>query len=311
MRDPRVALRALGLGLCLGLAALPPAFAQGARLLDVQADEPRAYGYQVGDLVERRVVLHVPDGLRFDDASLPRTGVRGTALELRRLDRRESREDGGTRIALTLRYQVFLAPSTVRTLEMPAMTLRFLGTPRDQDVRVDAWPVTVAPLVPVEVSPRRGLGEMQPDAPVPPIATAGERSRLVVWATLGTLLLAWLAWLQWGLPWWLRHRQPFGRAWGALRGLPAEPDATAWRAACKRVHEALNASAGEVLFERGVGGFVARRPAFAPLAGDIARFLQDSRREFFAGDDGTAPASRDGRWLRAFAQRCREAELGR
>ena len=69
-----------------------------------------------------------------------------------------------------LDYQVFLAPAAVRTLrDRRRCALRFAGAARAEDLRIDAWPVTVAPLVPVEVPPRRGLGELQPDRPPPPL----------------------------------------------------------------------------------------------------------------------------------------------
>ena len=63
-----------------------------------------------------------------------------------------------SRRELQLDYQVFLAPREVRTLEMPAFTLRLDGTPRVQTLRIDAWPVVVAPLVPVDAPARHGLG---------------------------------------------------------------------------------------------------------------------------------------------------------
>src|SRR5450631_2437438 len=69
--------------------------------------EPRAFGYQLGDVVSRQVSVDVPDGLVLDETSVPRPGARGKALELRSIERSERAERGGRRIELTLRYQVF------------------------------------------------------------------------------------------------------------------------------------------------------------------------------------------------------------
>ena len=269
--------------------------------LAAQADEPRAFGYQVGDLVRRHVTLSVPPGLALDEASLPRPGGVGRALELRAVERTAA----SGREALVLVYQVFTAPTAVRTFEMPAFTLQFRGAPRDQAVRIDAWPVTVAPLVPVDVSPRTGLGELQPDAAAPHFALAPVRWRLVAWASGIGLMLLYLAALHVGLPWWDARRRPFARAWRALRTLPADAPGATWRSACREVHAALDATAGAVLFERDVVALVARRPAFAPLADDVRRFLLLSRREFFAGD---ARDAGDAAWLVAFCRDCRDAE---
>lgn len=187
-------------------------------VLSAQADEPRAYGYQVGDVMTRRIAVQVPAGLRLDESSLPPVGRLGHAFELRRVDWQALR---GGRHQLLLEYQVFLAPVAVRTLELPPVILRFAGQPRAQDLRIDAWPVTVAPLVPVDVSPRRGLGDLQPDAEAPLIDTAPARHRLLAGAVLAALLLAYLAHVYLGLPWLARRRRPFESAWRALQAAQA------------------------------------------------------------------------------------------
>jgi len=263
--------------------------------------EPRAFGYQVGDVLQRHIVVQVPAGFVLDQDSLPRPGARGRALELREL----RRQSGAGREELWLHYQVFLAPQAVRTLDMPPFNLRFEGQPRAQDLRVDAWPVTVAPLVPLEVSPRDGLGELQPDAPLPHIATHSLRARLVAYAVAAALLLATLGFVHLAGFWWGRRRRPFARAWRVLHALPPGDDPAVWRAACERLHAAFNEAGGEVLFEHGVPRFVARRPGFQALQEDMRRFLHVSRRGFF-GD--AAPEPGELAWLVAFGRRCRDSE---
>jgi mxaA protein len=279
-------MRAAALGLLLVGAAQ-------AAALQATTEEPRAFGYQVGDVVQRRVMVEVPEGLVLDENSLPRPGARGTALELRAL-----RRIGGR---IELDYQVFLSPAEARTLEMPSFTLRYEGVLRAQEVRIESWPVTVAPLAPVEVSPRTGLGELQPDAAPPLFDTRAQGARLLAYAALLAALLAYLAFVYLGLPWWGAQRRPFALASRQLKQkLP-------WREACQRVHAALNQSAGEVLFENGVDRFTTRHRAFAPLKEDIVRFLRLSQREFF---EGGARDVDDAAWLAAFCRRCRNAERG-
>jgi mxaA protein len=267
--------------------------------------EPRAFGYTVGDVLQRRLVLQVPDGLTLDEESLPRTGRRGRAVELRRIDHQRSPVGGGMRHELTLAYQVFFAPTAVRTFEIAPFRLRFTGTPRDQDLRVEGWPVTVSPLVPVDVSPRRGLGELQPDAPPPLIDTRGAVQRLQAYAAAALLLLAWLAWVYLAGPWLAGRRRPFGLAWRGVRGLGTAPTAEQQRAAYQQVHHALNQTAGEVVFEQGLDRFLHAHPRFTALRGDLARFFQHSRARFFAGE-----GSGDAAWLVALCRRLRDAERG-
>jgi mxaA protein len=290
---------AMLLSMVLGCGAAAAQDTPGAR-----SDEPRAFGYTVGDVVSRRVALHVPYGLTLDEQSLPQAGARGRALELRRVVLHKSLT--GVPDALQLDYQVFLAPRELRVLEMPAIELRFEGGSRPQTLRVDAWPITVAPLAPAEPSSREGLGEMRPDREPPRLDTSASRMRLALEGSAALLLLAYLAQVYLVMPWSAQRRRPFGRAWKTLSALPARPDAAQRRAAFERVHAALNETAGEVLFEPGLDRFVALRPRFAPLRDDLARFFASSRAEFFAGDGDAV----DVRWLVAFCRRCRDLERG-
>ena len=297
---PLAAVALLVVALGRGAAAAPGT-------LSASIDEPRAFGYTVGDVVSRRIALQVPDGLKLDEDSLPRAGARGRALELQRVVLHKSLV--GVPDGLQLDYQVFLAPRELRVLEMPPIELRFEGSPRPQTLRIDVWPVTVAPLAPLEPSPREGLGEMRPDREPPRIDTAAARVRLAVEGGAMLLLLGYLANVYLVLPWSAQRRRPFGRAWKTLSALPARPDAAQRRAAFERVHVALNETAGEVLFEPGLDYFIAQRPRFASLRDELARFFAASRAEFFAGG-GNDDDAVDARWLLVFCRRCRDLERG-
>ncbi len=268
------------------------------------ADSPRAYGYTVGDIVQRRVQLQLPPGWSLNLEALPRTRRPGQALELR-----SARLEGRT---LLLDYQVFLAPTEVRTLELPTLQLRFSGPAgapgNEREVRVEAWPLTVAPLVPEAVSPREGLGEMRPDVAAGPIDTRPRHQRLLACGAL--LLLLCLAWAQLhlGLPWWRQRQQPFAQAWRQLRAWPDQTSAEQARAALKLVHAALNRSAGQVLFAAALPGFVGRRPRFGPLQPALADFFERSKALFFAEPRDAGQA--DIAWLKRLCRDCLDAERG-
>jgi mxaA protein len=295
----------------------------GARVV-----EPRAFGYAVGDVVSRRIALAVPPGFVFDDRSLPRPGGRGQALELRKveLDRR------GGEPELRLEYQVFLAPREVRTLEMPAFALTFNApSGATHSVRIDAWPLVVGPLVQVDAPTRTGLGEWRPDIAPPLVDTSAVRTRLWLWAAGLFAVTALLAHARLFAPWWAGRHRPFGTAWRHVRRLPTALATAQRQAAYRTLHEALNRTAGGVLFEAGIERWLAAQPRFAPLRDDLREFFRRSRSEFFAtppavtaprapGEAGAdayadAPADphvdpeADTRWLREFTRRCRDAEL--
>lgn len=288
------------------MVLLPGAVAAAdAGVLQATSDEPRAFGYTVGDVVSRRIALQVPAGLRLDADSLPRAGARGRALELQRVVLHTSL--AGVPDGLRIDYQIFFAPREVRVLEMPPVELRFTGSPRPQTLRIDAWPLTVAPLAPTEPATREGLGELRPDAEPPRLATDALRLRLSVASAAALLLLGYLARVYLVLPGSAQRHRPFGRAWTALKALPAQPEAAQRRAAFERLHAALNETAGQVLFAPQLEGFLARVPRYAPLRAELSKFFAHSRAEFFAGDAG-GPV--DGRWLAALARRCRDLERG-
>lgn len=282
------------------LAALP-ARADDASL-SVRQQEPRAYGYFIGDLVDRQAMVEVPAGWQLDPDSLPASGERGRPIELQGVNWRPL---SGGRYALQLRYQVLVSPPESRTYELPTMRLRFTRGEAEQTLRIEAWPVTVSPLVPPEVSYRTGLGVLQPDVPTPRVDEAPILRRLALYAGLMAAGLLWLAVVYLGLPLWRRER-PFGRAWAHIAGLPARADAARWRLAAQALHEAINASAGTVVFEPGLEAFLARRPAMAPLREDLRAFFVESRRRFYAESGGEVEAGA----LKRLARRARDLERG-
>ncbi|MGE5115924.1 MAG: hypothetical protein ACM3N6_05460, partial [Betaproteobacteria bacterium] len=266
------------------LAVVLAVMAAGARAVegvDLTADEPRAFGHSVGDVVTRHAEVVVPKGLRLDEDSLPQTR-RGGALELREVHWQRHAGWDADRYELRLTYQVFRAPREVRVLEMPPVKLRFLGTPREQEALIEAWPVAVAPLGPLDASPRTGLGELRPDIAPPPIDTAPERSRLLAEALVTLVLLVYLGWVYFGTRWWRGRHRPFALAWHELRALPADASVEQLRPALRRLHEALNRTAGQVVFEDDLDRFLAATPRYAPLRADFAEFFRRSREAFFA-----------------------------
>jgi mxaA protein len=275
--------------------------------LDHRVDDARAFGWRVGDVVERVVRLQVPPGLRLDEASLPAAGRPGGQIELVRIDR-EGEPDAREQV-LRLRYQVFLAPDRPRALELPPIELRFAGGARPQALRVDAWPLVVAPITQAEPSPRTGLGLLRPDHPAPQIDTRSERVTLAVCAVVAAVLLGWLLLWPLGSAWWLAQHRPFARAERSVRrllpregGSPGEIEA-----ACRALHAAFDAQARGVVMAADAVTHARSVRWMAPLADEIARFYTASRTQFFA-PSGNERARLDAATLRAFAARLRDAE---
>lgn len=272
------------LSMAVALACWPSSgSAQGeAEPLRLSVSEPRAYGYQVGDVATRQVVVELPRRLRLDEESLPAIGRQGVALSLRSLRRESDTSAAGTRLTLWLEYQVFAAPLAPRVYELPALRLRFDGKPRAEELFVESWPVVVAPLAPEPAPQRRGLGNLQADAAPLLRDTTVERLLIAACAAVAMGLGAYLAFVYFGLPWLSGRQRPFTRAYRRLRAVRKAPaSARNWQDACRAIHAAFNETAGQVVFADTVDGFVRRMPRFAPLREDIRAFFMRSQAAFF------------------------------
>jgi mxaA protein len=295
--------RSLALLLLLAFTTVAWGAGSEARLA---VTEPRAYGHTLGDVLVRRLVLELDDPWRLAHDALPKPGRSGAWLELRPPELRSSAQAGRMRYEITLAYQVVNAPREIATLSLPEVTLALAG-PRPAFESVPDFPFTLAPLTPEHILARAPLDEMQAEVQPPRIATAGVEVRLASYAAASGAILLFLAWRLWGIPFLAASRGPFARARREVRRLARGRDESAHREAIKRVHRAFDQTAGRALFAVELPAFLRDHPRFAPLAPDIERFFELSRREFFAGgaaDPELLP------WLERFCTACRGLERG-
>lgn len=298
---------AIAATLSSGRAQAQPAAAPEPAAIGVQVEDPRAFGHLVGDVLTRRVVLDVPRRLKLVEASVPAPGRIGQSFELRDVDHQRRWTSAGTRHTLSLRYQVFRAPREPIVLDLPAFTLRFEGDPREEQVRVDFAPVGMVPLVPTDAVLRTGFGTLRPDMPAPTVDTQPERLRLVVYAVAALLPLGYLGYTHFGLPWRQRRQRPFAQVQRHLRTVPLDAPTDAWLDAWRRVHGALDATAGEVLHVGALDGWMAGAPRQVGLREELMWFFERSQAIFFAGQ---APEAADRKRLLALSRRLFDIERG-
>jgi mxaA protein len=242
--------------------------AKGAPSL-ATVEQPRAFGYTVGDVLSQRILL--PSGNdSSSDAATPSTGRIGIWFE-RRHPRIEP--DGEGRQWMVIDYQIVNAPQTLTTISLPALTLGSL--------RVPEWPVSVSALTP---NTAFGMGELQPlrpDRPAPLQDVAPLRRQTM--SALGFLALTLAAWFGW---WKWRNtreaaRLPFARAYREIQRLESsQPDENARGWLC--LHRALNETAGQVVHAGSLPGLLARAPHLQTLQPQLERFYQHSNERFFA-----------------------------
>jgi len=263
-----VALALFGASLGSPRAAEPPATVQ----------QPRAFGYVIGDVLTQRVLLAI-DGRTLEPSELPAAGRISVWFD-RRSARIEKDYDG--RRWLAVEYQLINAPQTLVTARLPAWTLKTRA--RGPAVTIPAWAITVAPLTPRTAEPDAAL--LQPDRPSPVISTTPILRRIVGWSSaLIAVLAGWLAWVLWR-----NHRasanQPFAQAWREIRHAD-EAAAQAWQA----LHRAFDRTAGRVVQTESLSELFRRAPHFVPLESRIEQFFAQSGERFFGAGVLSAPIS--------------------
>lgn len=243
-----------------------PAMAQ-----DVSVQNPRAYGWWLGDELVQQVRITLPAGAALDPASLPRARAVDYWLDLRAVER----QDDGNRINLTLRYQNFYAALEPSTRQVPAFPMRLMDGSR---LDLPGFSYVTSPLRPI-LAPSTP-DQLQPD---PPYHLIDSRPTLMRLALSGVALLAGLLMLSWHQGWFPFHARaarPFTQAARRLRRLP-EPEAR------RSLHRAFDAAFGRVLIGADLDGFLAQKPQFAPLAERLRGFFAASDARFFGA--GSAP----------------------
>jgi mxaA protein len=226
-------------------------------------EQPRPFGYVVGDVVTQRVLL-TPD---LEPLALPPMQRVNIWFE-RRAPRVEVTSD--QRRWLVVDYQIINAPETLRSIQLPAWKLEAGGAKLD----IPAAPISVAPLLSNSTSAT--ATELRPDRQVSLIDVAPVRASLLLWSiALAITLAAWLAWLRWR-NWRDSLDRPFARALHELRRID-ETAPEAWQA----LHRAFDQTAGRVLQIETLPTLFERAPYLQPLRTEIERFFAQSSERFF------------------------------
>jgi len=274
-RAKQSAAALLALALCgpgIALATDDPALSAAT------VEQPRAFGYVLGDVITQRVLLESA-GAPFELAKLPGTQRVGIWLE-RRAARVESAADN--KRWLIVQYQLINAPRILTTINVPPLLLESSDKGK---LLVPEWPVSVNPLTPQSSAfDTAGMGELRPDRPAALIETAPIKRQVWSWfLALAATLAAWAGWTLWR-----NHlaalNQPFARAWYEMRRLDgASPQA--WQT----LHRAFDRTAGRVMHSETLQLLFDEAPHLQPLRGRIEEFFAASSERFFgAGTQSTS-----------------------
>jgi len=260
-------------------AAVLVALAGSSRVLALETVEPRPFGYTVGDVLERRLLVDPNRDGTLDPAGLPRPGRTGRWFQLSAVT---PLPDGAR-----LTYQIVNMPPQADQENLPSLRVRVIGPdgrPRDADI--GPFTVAMAPVARFGSDDVIDADAVRPDRDPQPIDTTRRRERVFLYAAALTALAAIqiAPALARRLGW--RRAGPFARALRALRRLPrSEEDVAARNNALRRLHEALDEAAGRTLALDNLELLFLAHPGLAPARASLEALLAQSRASFF----GEAP----------------------
>ena len=268
-------------------------------VLHAVVEQPRAYGYTVGDLLQQRIALGTP-AAPFALAELPRIGRIGASLWRRRSD---EQIDPRGQHWLTIEYQLINTPQSLSVWYLPVMTLQ--AKSGSAVLTVDRTPFSVGPFTPPQPYDVSALPALQPDEP-PASVALGPFERHIGLATraLIAVLATWAILIGW------RHLRrgrhlPFARAVLDLQSGARMPAADPL-AARRRLLHALNDAAGTAVRPATIENLLARAPYLTPERAALERFVLESHAVFFGGRPVTGAA--DAASVNTLARRLRRLE---
>jgi mxaA protein len=280
---PLSLLGSLTVTLWLGCSAS----AAGQSPVQIRTDDPRPFGYVVGDVLQRSFHIDSARPWVIAPDSLPGTGRIDQWLELRGA-KLEAHSDARTNsYDVTVAYQLVNSPESARVLALPRVALRFRSGAESLTQEVPELLFTATPVTVHDATSDSSLGEMRPDNPPSPIPTRFLAARLSVYGAGIATILLYFAYVRLGSPLIARRNLPFARAHRELRRLRKRPaDEARLRSALRLVHRAFDETADTALFAEELDAFFAHNTRFAALREPAEQFFRCSRQEFFEGGAG-------------------------
>lgn len=300
----------------LSLLALA-VFSATAALAEVQgvrSYEPRAYGYFIGDTIERSFEIETATDDTLQMSTLPRPGAVNYWLELRDVDVRTTSRSGASVHSIKLTYQSFYAALDPRKLTIPALAVSVASRSGTERATLPAFTFVTSPIR--EIFPEKS-GEtadtfLRPDADPSLVPTRDVRTYV---GASGLAMLLALTLLARHLAWWPFHRRPsrpFTRAARDIAYVLRAPasNGAGYLEASLLLHRAFDETAGRRLVASEAPDFLSRHPEHRANDEAVLRFFEASRLAFFGGDSARAQAILSGPDLSALSLRLARAERG-
>ena len=274
-------------------------------ILNFQVEDPRPFGYVIGDTLERTIRLEAAKPFQLDTGKLPKTRRVGAWLELQKVNVASSPRLHSNHYRLMLTYQLINSPEAVKSLSLPKLNLQLVSGDKTVMQEVPEFSFNAGPLTPPHTPASEGVYLMRPDNSPPLISQTTQRVWFFFFLLILILALLYAVYLRIGLPW--AGARPFAWAYRDVRRLARQAEGDeAFRQALRRLHRAFDQTAGRPLFRVELDVFFAEHPRFAQMRSTTEKFFEISQNEFF----GIGAGERSIHWLLAFCRDWRAAEAG-
>ena len=261
----------------------------------------RDTGYVLGDLIDERVEVSLPDGSRIDPESLPLPGRVAPWLEVRSATLEPAH--AGSQ-ALIVTYQIFAETEQATQAPLPAFQLRLRGAGDAREIAVPSRPFLLSPALPATLVDKDR--ELRPSPDPLRMPERGALAGALASFAIALAAIGYLLWRYDRLPFLPYVPGPLLCAWRSWRRR-SRRDLTGdeQTALLRDLHGALNQSAGETLYPSTLSRLFDRAPHLAPLRGEIERVFAASWQRFYGIGDTPAPAN-----VLATLQRAADRERG-
>lgn len=249
------------------------------------AHEPRAFGYFVGDLVERSLEIVLAEGEEIVPASLPAAAQLTYWLDLRKVTVSRDKQGGREIETVRLGYQIFYVPVSAKKMTIPGVTIDVKGPAGTRKVSLPPLPVLISPIR--EIYPEKS-GEttdtfLKPDAQAGYLSTSRFRNGALASGAAAALALGFLAFHS---GWWPFHARPGRPFTEAARNIASS--GTTYAAALVALHRAFDRTFGKRLMSVDLDAFFRTSPAQEGLKEDVSRFFRVSQMYFYQADTSMA-----------------------
>lgn len=259
--------------LCVSMAAQ----SRPAEIISI-TEPKQSIGIQIGDIMQRRIILAVEQPYQVSKSAFPRKGERVNNIELADVQINTAQRLNHTIYTITLSYQVFAYSSTARVMHLPEVAFAATGGPEAVTIKLPMRRFWYSPLA--QGSIHKVRANLQPQYSPTLIDLRPHQTRLIFFASLLLIGITGLIYINLDRRWLPWMNGAFAQAYRRLKKLPEGPQSH--RQALLVMHQAFNSSYGTNLFADRIEDFLQKRPKFAQYRDEINVFFEHSSQALFA-----------------------------